>query len=187
MDGSSDSLKLFISVGAFAISIFALWRTNRIRSSDSFAKLYDEVNGPDFGVDMERIGKWINEISGKGIGARDKISSEDVRLAYRKYYETLYNDSKIITKDDPLERSRRNLKAWFIKCLLFYEGKDISRRHLQALITRDRAKLMRNVFDMTREQTDVWKGLSHQPQSRNSSDEPYFCRLERLADRVLFN
>ena len=97
-----------------------------------------------------------------------ELTEADVRRAYRDHLQPLM-ELGTNTKHDPLEGARRIVKAWFIKCLLFREARDLSADQLSALITRDRATLMLQVISMTREQTDLWKRLPHDPTSRNSS------------------
>lgn len=169
------------SVLALGISIYTAMRSRRTRQGDSFAKLYDEFNTSSFGAEIERIGEWTTALLTPG-DVTGQPSESDVRRAYRDCYQKLI-DAKTGTKLDPLENARRTVKAWFIKCLLYYEARDLSANQLNALITPDRTALMLRVFSMTREQTDVWKRLSHDPTSRNSSDEQYFARLERITSR----
>ena len=173
-------LNSLIALFAFGLSIFVYLLSRRRRQADSFAKLYDEYNTPSFGAHMECIGKWAYELSREKEKDINELSESDIRFKYREHLEALSRAGKN-TKDDSLESARRTVKAWFIKCLLYSEARDLSGKHLRALITCDRAAMMFRVFAMTREQTDVWKRLPHVSTSRNSSDEPYFVRLERIA------
>lgn len=170
---------IVISASALVVSLIALTRSNRTRRADSFAKLYDEYNSSPFGAEIERIGRWLDEVCMDNQKERQHLTESEVRRAYRNYYEPIYN-TRDNTKGDPLENARRIAKAWFIKCYLYRKAGDLSIKHFQALLPRDRADLMFRVFQMTREQTDVWMGISHDPKSRNSSDEQYFIPLERM-------
>lgn len=173
-----DLFNLFIAAAALAVSAWAVALSLRTRKADSFARLYDELNSPSFGAAMERVGLWVDALAEQLKKKVSELSEGEIRLAYRKYLQSL-SEAGEITKRDELEAARRTIKAWCIKCLLFREAHDLSAAHLGALITPDRAALMLRVFAMTREQADYWKKLPHDPTSRTCSDEPYFARLER--------
>lgn len=167
-----------IALCAFAVSFIALARSSRIRKADSFAKLYDECNSHTFGAAMESIGNWVVSTTTNRHGATPSSEAE-VRIAYRCYLDALIQQGSN-TKNDELEGARRMVKAWFIKCLLIHESGDLTRRQLFDLIPTGRTLIMWNAFYMTREQTDVWSKLPHNPESRNSTDETYFQRLEKI-------
>jgi hypothetical protein len=176
-------LSLVVSLAAFAVSYFAWRESRRVRSADSFAKLYDEFNSVSFGRNMESLGNWLDGTALElGKIARD-LSSEETRAAYRSHLERLRGSTTKAdgvgsnTKNDEVEQARRTVKAWFIKCLHYHEAHDITETHVRALITPSRWSLMLRVIDMTREQDAFWKGPSYDGQC---SDDAYFERLERL-------
>lgn len=173
----ATALSLIVAISALVTSIYALARSNQIRHADSFAKLYDEINGADLGAAMECIANWARAISTSQ--SAELPGRVEVCRAYRIHLEALIREG-MNTKTDELEHARRRLKAWFIKCLLIHESRDLTRRQLVELIPTARVQVMRIAFNMTREQTDVWRKLPHDPNSRTSTDESYFERLERI-------
>ena len=170
---------LLFSFTAFCLSILALYQSFKSRQADRFAKLYDEFNTSTFGADMECIGEWLGKLACSLKRERDKLGDHDVQKAYWIYLQDLRKKGEN-TKTDPLEKARRSIKAFHIKCLLYKDGRDISRAKYKALITHDRALLIQNVIYMTRAQTFWWK-YPNQPLdllARISSDEPHFKRIE---------
>jgi hypothetical protein len=154
----------------------------RTRRADRFASLYDEVNENAFGEDMETVGLWIDTVAhDAGIG-RDSLTDDQLRIAYRQFIEQIRRDGGN-TKRHPLERARRNVKTWYIKCLLFFRADDLEEDQLFALITQDRASLMLFVFSMTRGQTAAWKVAGGMAGTTASSDAIYFEPLDQLVSR----
>lgn len=179
MTAAIPLISLGISIVAVTLSLIGFFIGRNIRRADSFAKLYDELNTRSFGMAMERLGEWIAECAVKLGKARGDLTESEIRSEYRNYLEQLVKNEKV-TKEDELEAARRTVKAWFIKCLLFYYAADLTLKQLRHLVTKDRAQLMWGSFFMTREQTDVWNRRSHDPASRFSSDEQYFTGLADL-------
>jgi len=175
------SFNFVIALCAFAVSIYALARSSRTRQADSFAKLYDECNSHTFGAAMECISNWVVSIPTNQHSTALPGEAE-VRIAYRSYLDVMVRQGSN-TKNDELEGARRMVKAWFIKCLLIHESGDLTRGQLLALIPTGRVQIMRNAFHMTREQADVSRKLPHNPESRTSTDETYFERLEKILNR----
>jgi len=167
---------VIISVIAIMLSGVALYVSRNTSKSDRFATLYDELNAPSLGLAMERIGEWIDQCALEMGKPREQLTEADIRDQYRKHLRGVTVDQKI-TKRDDLESARRTVKAWFIKCCLFYEAGNLDRRQLGYLITDHHNELMWYSFFMTREQADWWKKQGHNPTSRSSSHEPFFKRL----------
>jgi len=177
-----------ISIVALSISLLSLYRSYSTRKRDHFAKLYDEYNTPEFGARLECVGEWLSSVAaGKGV-QRDGLTEELVRQNYRNHLDNL-RQKGVNTKTDPIEEARRGIKAFYIKLLLYYEAQEISLPHYRVFATPDRVHLMQCIFHMTREQTDWWKfpNEPRRPSSRNSTDEPYFARIESMANRGLLN
>src|SRR5687768_1158961 len=127
-----EAINLAVAVLALGASAWAVALTLRVRQADSFAKLYDEYNSEEFGASLESIAEWVRSVASDLNKDPDALSEADVRLAYRAHLSPMLAAGKN-TKHDPLERSRRAVKAWFVKCLLYHEGKDVSANHLRAL------------------------------------------------------
>lgn len=177
MEASISWASLVVSLIAVTVSVVSLYFAAKSRKSDSFAKLYDELNTTSFGVAMERIAEWISDRAASREIDRRELAEADIRRDYR--YHLQETDNAAATQDE-LEAARRTVKAWFIKCLLFFEAKDLTREQLGHLVTNDRAQLMWETFFMTREKMDVWSRQPFNPASRFSSDEPYFARFAEL-------
>lgn len=154
----------------------------RTRRADRFASLYDEVNASAFGEDMEAIGQWVDSVAREAGINREALSDGQILGAYRAFVEKS-RAAGLNTKHHPLERARRNVKSWYIKCLLYFEADDLEEKHFFALITRDRASLMLQVFSMTRGQTAAWKLASGATTTIASSDSVYFEPLEFIVTR----
>jgi hypothetical protein len=179
---------LVISLVALTVSVLSLYRSYSTRTADQFAKLYDEYNKADFGARLESVGEWLSTVASRSDVTRDRLTEEIVRGNYRAHLDEL-RQKGINTKTDPLEEARRYIKAFYIKLLLYHEAKEISLSHYRVFATPDRVHLMRCIFHMTREQTDWWK-FPHEapkPLSRNSTDEPYFARIEKMAESGRFS
>jgi hypothetical protein len=181
-------LSLGISLVALALSVLSVYRSFSTRRADHFAKLWDEYNTAEFGTRMECVGEWLSAVAATAGMQRQGLTEELVRENYRNYLDQL-RQKGVNTKSDPVEDGRRSIKAFYVKLLVYYEGGDISLDHYRVFATPDRVHLMKCIFNMTREQTDWWKfaGEPRKPLSRNSSDEPFFNRIERMAESGRFN
>jgi hypothetical protein len=165
-------IALLFSAISLGLSYLAFRRTDRIRRSDVYTRLYTQYNS--LGPRMELIGEWIRDKCGESINT---LTEADIRREYRRYLDALRSTGKN-PKSDLLELARRAVKNWFIECWHAYnKHEDLTREQLGHLITKDRTEIMWYSFIMTREQTDYWKRLSHDPASRNSSDEADFIGL----------
>jgi hypothetical protein len=175
--GDMMDLRNVLSVVAITLSIVALFVSNRLRLTDTFAKLYDESNSAAFGEAMELVARWAENVRLQV--QKESVGESDIRAAYRAHLTQVAKfDGN--TKLNEVERSRRMLKVWFIKCLLLRNSRDLKRRDFRALIHPDRARLMWTVFYMTREQADFMKGKRHDPESRTAFDERYFAQFARI-------
>lgn len=154
----------------------------RARRADRFASLYDELNTSEFGEDMETVGKWLDAVARAAATSREQLSDSDIQKAYRIFLDQLptVEGNRDNSKKEPVERARRRVKSWYIKCLLYRDADDLSKKQLLTLISRDRASLMLQVFSMTRGQAAFWKKPTGVPSSAATSDVPYFLRLQKL-------
>jgi hypothetical protein len=174
-----ESASVFIAMVAVLFAALTVWRTEKSRKADSFANLYDEFNKLSFSKEMRIISKWVEEVAKEAKKEVNGISEADIQLAYWDYLLPIYESGDSVLDDDK-DNARRNIKAWFIKCLLLKKAHDLSKNQLKALITSDRAVFMLRIFAMTRAQTFVWKKLKHDAHPSLCSDQPYFDELNKI-------
>lgn len=152
------------------------------RQADRFAALYDELNRSDFGDAMEQVAWWLSGAAANTKVKRELLTDQEIQSAYRQSLEKFPSGPMSDLARD-VERARRRLKSWYIKCLLYMRADDLTERQLFDLVTKDRAILMLQVFSMTRAKAAFWKQLPDASNKDASSDEDYFFALETMATK----